>query len=118
MISKKFKIFIIVVLAAGFLILLLRKSPAGGSVQTVNFKSGDTFFDTPSIKAKVGTNLLFKVQNTGRHTFMINELNFRKELPEGKSEFTLKLDKKGIFTYYCDVSGHRAAGQFGTLFVE
>lgn len=118
MVNKKFKIIIIVVLAIGFLILLLRKTPISGSVQTVNFKSGDTFFDTPSIKAKVGTTLLFKVQNSGRHTFVINEFNFRQELPEGKSEFTLKLDKKGVFTYYCDLPGHRAAGQFGTLFVE
>lgn len=118
MLNKKFKILIIAVLALGFLILLLRNNTARASVQTVNFKSADTYFDTPSIKAKVGTTLLFKVQNTGRHTFVINELNFRKELPEGKSEFTLKPDKKGIFTYYCDVSGHRQAGQFGTLFVE
>ena len=115
---KKYIPLLVALIVIGLVVILFKGSKSASKVQTVNFKSGDVFFDTTSIKTKAGTTLLFKVQNSGKHTFVIDELKFKKELPEGASEFKLEVKKKGVFSYYCDVSGHRKAGQFGTLFVE
>ena len=116
--NKKYLPLLAVLLVIGLVIFLFKGRQSGAKTQTVEFKSGDIFFEPSSIKAKTGQTLIFKVQNSGKHTFVIDELNFKKELPEGASEFKLEVKKKGVFTYYCDLPGHRRGGQFGTLFVE
>jgi uncharacterized cupredoxin-like copper-binding protein len=37
--------------------------------------------------------------------------------PSGTHSFTLNL-KPGVYTFYCEVPGHREAGMFGTLTVK
>src|SRR3989344_3170578 len=114
--SNKFLfIFLLIATITGFGFLLSDRDRFDTDIQTVNLKSGDFFFIPNTVKAKEGQTLEFNIENSGMHTFVINELNLKKVLNEGKNSFKLKFDRRGMFTFYCDVAGHREAGQFGTL---
>ncbi|SRR5258706_12911617 len=88
----------------------------------IDLKSGNLFFDPDVIHAKVGDMLEFNVTNDGQHTFVIEDpktnFYFKRELTEKHVAFTLKVEEKGTFEYFCDISGHKVGGQKGTLIVE
>jgi nitrite reductase (NO-forming) len=50
------------------------------------------------------------------HTFTIDELGINIPVGGGLTVTSeIKVDKAGIFTFYCAVPGHRDAGMEGTL---
>lgn len=84
----------------------------------VSFKSGDTYFSLKEIRAKENQPIDFEVENEGEHTFVIDELGVRVYLEQGKNHFQITPLRKGEFIYYCDIPGHKAAGQWGKIIVE
>ena len=78
-------------------------------------------FDQPEIRTKVGQTVALRLENndTGGHSFDIDELNVHAPMPAGKPALALFTpNKPGTNTFYCDVPGHRDAGMVGTLIVE
>lgn len=119
----------IVILAGGYFILRgtspqppttqTPQSQVSGNGQMVMMNSGAFFLSPKEIRAKVGQPITVHVTAQGQHTFTIDELGVNVPTPSGKTtavEFTP--NKKGVFTFYCAIPGHRENGQVGTLTVE
>ena len=79
-----------------------------------------SFSFTPNtIQAKVGEPVRIDITSVAQHTFTIDELGVNVITPHGQiTEVEFTPDKKGTFQFYCSVSGHREAGQIGTITVE
>ncbi len=58
------------------------------------------------------------IQNTGFHTFTIDELGIDVPLRNGAEIVEFTPTQSGVFEYYCAVPGHRELGQVGLLTVE
>lgn len=87
---------------------------------TSYFDDAGKWFSLKEISVNKGDRVRIKVTNTkGTHDFNIDEYGIREATPLDKEvviEFTA--DKAGEFIYYCSMSGHRQAGQFGKLIVK
>lgn len=87
-------------------------------VRVISMRSGGFFFDPNALNLKLGQPVRLEIQSQGTHTFTIDEFNINVALKQGEVnviEFTP--DQTGTFEFYCDVPGHREAGQVGTLVV-
>lgn len=92
--------------------------PAPNPDVTIDLYSSSYKFEPDLIKVKQGQTVKFNVSNFGYHTFVIDKLNIKKVFAYENGSFTVKFDKPGTYTFYCDVEGHRQKGQYGTLMVE
>ncbi len=83
--------------------------------RTINMVSGNFFFSPNNMKLVKGEKVKINFQNTGIHTFTIDELgvNVRLTGRSGQVEFTP--NKAGKFRYYCAIPGHAEAGMIGGL---
>lgn len=88
------------------------------TVREINMTSGNLFFNPKNLTLVKGQPVRITFQNSGTHTFTINELGVNAALrgSSGVAEFTPT--KSGTFEYYCAVPGHREGGMFGSLLVE
>lgn len=88
------------------------------TTREINMVSGNLFFTPTNLTLVENQPVRITFQNTGTHTFTINELgvNFTISGSSGVAEFTPSTS--GTFEYYCAVPGHRQGGMFGTLTVE
>lgn len=85
----------------------------------VMIASSSFSFSPKEIRAKVNQPLTVHVSAQGRHTFTIDELGVNAETPDGQTTpVTFTPDKKGTFTFYCAIPGHKENGQTGTITVE
>lgn len=85
----------------------------------IEVESRAFFFKPDVFEVKAGEKVTVAVRSFGDHTFVIDELGVNVKTPDGqvtKIEFTPA--KKGVYRYYCSLSGHREAGQIGTLVVQ
>lgn len=98
-----------------------------GSAETGTVKEftveGSPFKFTPaSLEVNQGDRVKITFKNMqGMHDFVIDELNVKTQVlrTAGAQEVVeFVADKKGSFTYYCSVPGHRAQGMEGTLVVN
>lgn len=82
-------------------------------------QAGNFFFSPQRLEAEQKQSIVITIQNTGLHTFTIDELGVNERLP-GSGTYTVEFtpDKKGSFEYYCAVPGHREAGMVGVLMVN
>jgi plastocyanin len=88
------------------------------SVKEISMISGNLFFNPKNLTLKKDQPVKIVLQNTGTHTFTIDELGI-DELFQGDNpiiEFTPT--KSGVFEYYCAIPGHREGGMVGLLTVE
>lgn len=94
-------------------------SPAPVTVElTMNMDSGNFYFRPNTIAAKLNQPVTIKFNNSGFHTFTIDELGVNQTLSGSLSSFTFTPNKKGTFEFYCTVGNHRDLGQKGTITVE
>ncbi|OJI09483.1 MAG: hypothetical protein COV08_00900 [Candidatus Vogelbacteria bacterium CG10_big_fil_rev_8_21_14_0_10_49_38] len=74
-------------------------------------------FSLKELTVNQGDTVRIKVNvKSGNHNFYLDEFNIASETPTGEEtviEFVA--DQSGEFVYYCNMPGHRAAGQWGTL---
>lgn len=82
----------------------------------LTLSAGNFFFQPSSLSAESGKVSVTVSQNSGVHTFVIDELPVKESLVTGKT-FNFAADP-GTYEYYCDVPGHRDQGMAGTLTVD
>jgi uncharacterized cupredoxin-like copper-binding protein len=78
-------------------------------------------FAPTELRVKAGEIVALRLENRDNtpHSFNIDAFNVHIEMPPGESSLALfKASTPGIYTFYCDVPGHREAGMVGTLIVE
>ena len=83
----------------------------------ITIESGFPYFRPATLTLKKGEPVRLTINNTGTHTFTIDELGVNATLTNGTQVVEFTPDKVGTFAYYCAVAGHRLAGQVGTLTV-
>lgn len=85
---------------------------------TIEMESGNFFFAPNAITAEVGQEITINfANNSGTHTFAIDELGIDEFIVEGESlTFSADLDP-GTYSFYCSVGSHRELGMEGTLTV-
>ncbi len=90
-----------------------------GNGKMVMMDSSSFYFSPKEIQTNVGQPITVHVTAQGRHTFTIDELGVNVETSSGQTTpVTFTPDKKGVFTFYCAVPGHKENGQTGTITVE
>jgi len=89
------------------------------TVKQVDMKSGNFFFDPASIVVEAGQEVeITFTQNTGTHTFVIDELNLKATVKAGETIKFTAPEKGGDYSYYCNIGNHRAQGMEGILRVK
>ena len=89
--------------------------------RTFNMRAGSYFFAPNNITVNSGDLVEIKITAEGGmpHDFTIDEIGVKENLINNRVvvvRFTP--EKKGTYTFYCDVGNHRARGMFGTLTVK
>lgn len=85
---------------------------------TMNMDSGNFYFRPNTIQAKLNQPVTIKFNNSGFHTFTIDELGVNQTVSGSTGSVTFTPNKKGTFEFYCTVGNHRDLGQKGTITVE
>lgn len=86
--------------------------------QAIEMVSGNFFFTPKNLSLKKGEAVTIRFQNSGVHTFTIDELGVNIPLRGSSPVAEFTPEKSGTFEYYCAVPGHREGGMFGSLTVE
>ncbi|MCC7359835.1 MAG: cupredoxin domain-containing protein [Anaerolineales bacterium] len=82
--------------------------------------TAQTRFGQPELHAQVGVPVALRLENLdpSGHSFDIDELDVHASMPPGEAALALFTPTApGIYTFYCNVPGHREAGMIGTLIV-
>jgi plastocyanin len=94
------------------------KRPTGPAASTVKVTAGNFYFQPKRLSAQAGVVGIDLSSEGGLHTFVIDRLDGFK-LESSGHETTGKVDlQPGNYTFYCDISGHRAQGMEGTLTIS
>lgn len=120
------KIALMALAAALALVVTACGGGGGGAAReiTVNMGvNGAQAFDPATISATNGETLKINIVNkdtTQAHSLVIPDLNVKSsQVAPGKSEvLTVKVNKAGTISIYCDVPGHKDAGMVGKLEVK
>ena len=93
-----------------------------GNTEEFTIKIAEFSFDPDYIEVNQGDKVVITLKNKGKipHNLVISEFNVETKTIEPDEEDTINFiaDKKGQFTFYCSIEGHRNAGEFGELVVE
>ena len=95
-------------------------APKGASTETITVHAGNFYFKPNTITAKPGIATIDLVVDNNIHDFVFDGAysGFQLEADGGSSQ-SKKIDlKPGKYTFYCSITGHRAAGMVGTLTVK
>ncbi|MBI4713637.1 cupredoxin domain-containing protein [Candidatus Uhrbacteria bacterium] len=85
----------------------------------VELKSSNFTFEPKIINAAVGQKIEITFEeNSGFHTFVIDELDLKFAIKEGEKLKFSAPNTPGTYAFYCDVGSHRANGMEGTLVVK
>jgi plastocyanin len=97
------------------------KPPTGPSVQTLDIHAGNFYFKPDKLTAQAGITTMKLSDDGGIHTLVFDGANpgFMLEVSGGGDTSTEKVDlKPGKYTFYCNITGHRAQGMEGTITVK
>jgi plastocyanin len=73
---------------------------------------------TITVKAGTATTLVLSSKDLA-HDFTVDELHIHVHTDGGKTtRGAVRFDQPGNYTFYCSITGHRAAGMVGTLIVQ
>jgi plastocyanin len=95
--------------------------PKGAATETIPVEAGNFYFKPDKITAKPGIAKIELTAKAGIHDFVFDGAyqGFSLEADGGGGAQSKKIDlKPGTYTFYCSISGHRAAGMEGTLTVK
>jgi uncharacterized cupredoxin-like copper-binding protein len=95
--------------------------PTGASTETIAIEAGNFYFKPDAISAKAGIATIKLTAKNGIHDFVFDGAypGFQLEADGGGGSQSKKIDlKPGKYTFYCSITGHRAAGMEGTLTVK
>lgn len=97
------------------------KQPSGPSVQTLDISAGNFYFKPDKLDAKSGVTTIKLTDDGGIHTLVFDGAfdGFQLEVTGGGDTSTGKVDlQPGKYTFYCNITGHRAQGMEGTITVK
>ncbi|OYT41926.1 hypothetical protein B6U80_00005, partial [Candidatus Pacearchaeota archaeon ex4484_26] len=104
------------------LLNMTEKKEWNGNTEEFTIKIAEFSFDPDYIEVNQGDKVVITLKNKGKipHNLVISEFNVETKTIEPDEEDTINFiaDKKGQFTFYCSIEGHRNAGEFGELVVE
>jgi plastocyanin len=95
--------------------------PKGPSTETIPIRAGNFYFKPDKITAKPGIATIKLTSDNNIHDLVFDDAysGYKLEVSGGGSTDSKKIDlKPGKYTFYCSITGHRAAGMEGTLTVE
>jgi len=100
-------------------VLTIETNPSGQLAYTSKqaIATAGTVTITLINKSGVGHNIAIQAGNSGATQGSTPVLGHTPITPNGVHSFTVTL-KAGVYTYYCQVPGHREAGMWGTLTVK
>ncbi len=87
--------------------------PAFFDLQVIRYS-----FSPVTIVVERGQKVTLRIKDGEQHTFNIDELDIHTPLKHAEEVVTFTAEKSGIFTFYCDLPGHSAAGMVGQLIVK
>jgi len=93
-------------------------APPSSGVQEISMESGNLFFSPGKLTLTKGQPVKITFQNSGLHTFTIDELGVNVALTGNSGVVEFVPTKTGVFEYYCAVPGHREGGMLGSLTVN
>jgi uncharacterized cupredoxin-like copper-binding protein len=94
------------------------KRPTRPATSTVKVTAGDFYFKPKQLSAQAGVVGIDFSSVSGLHTFVIDRLDgFKLESSGHETTGNVEL-QPGKYTFYCDISGHRAQGMEGTLTIS
>jgi plastocyanin len=95
------------------------KEPTGKAVADLTFSAKNFSFTPKNADAPAGIIGITLKSTAGGHDFVIEGVpGFKLVTPGSGDSDSGKVDlKKGKYTFYCSLPGHRAAGMVGTLTV-
>src|SRR5262245_31438670 len=94
--------------------------PKGPSTETISVVAQNFSFTPKKITADPGIATIKLTAKNGIHDFVFDDAypGFRLEADGGSTD-SMKIDlEPGKYTFYCSITGHRAAGMEGTLTVK
>ena len=95
--------------------------PKGASTETLSIEAGNFYFKPDAISAKPGIATIELTAKNGIHNLVFDGayFGFMVEADGGGGTQSKKIDlKAGTYTFYCNITGHRAQGMEGTLTVK
>lgn len=99
-------------------ISLLENEEAQEGTRVIQMSSSAFFFDPSELELAVGEPVRLVIQNTGAHTFTVDDLGIDVALNESVEIIEFTPEEAGTFEFYCGIPGHREAGQVGTIIVR
>jgi plastocyanin len=94
------------------------KEPRGPAQATITIEGGNFFFEPKDSEAPAGVDAIRLESVEGLHTLVFDDgkvPGFKLEASSGNFD-ELKVDlKRGTYTIYCDIPGHREGGMEGTI---
>ena len=100
-------------------VLAIATNPTGLLAYTVKTATATAGKITITLtnKSGVGHNIAIQAGNSGATRARRRCSATRRSRPAASTRFTVTL-KAGVYTFYCQVPGHRQAGMWGTLTVK
>jgi plastocyanin len=95
--------------------------PKGASTETIDIEAGNFYFKPDKITVNPGIATIKLTAKNGIHDLVFDGAypGFTLEADGGGGAQSKKIDlKAGKYTFYCSITGHRAAGMEGTLTVK
>lgn len=93
-------------------------APTGPAIKTLSISAKNFAFTPSALSAPAGILQIDLTSSAGTHDLVIEGLpGFQLEVSDGGHTSGKVLLKKGKYTFYCSIPGHRSAGMEGTLTV-
>lgn len=92
-------------------------SPLSEAPKEINMVSSDLAFVPSSLSLKLNEPVKLVFNNSGTHTFTVDELGINVPLIGTSSSVEFTPVQAGAFEFYCSTPGHKEGGMKGTLTV-
>lgn len=97
-----------------------RVLPPAAGAQTIEIVARDFTYDPAEITVRAGEAVNIRVVNQGTvvHDLMIPGTGIHFMVPVGQSVTSgFKVNRPGVYEFFCGIPGHREAGMFGKITV-
>jgi len=84
----------------------------------IDIVSRNFSYDPEFIETESGETIVINFQNSGIHTFTIDELGIDEPLSGDSVIIEFTPERSGSFEYYCAIPGHKEQGMVGELIVN
>ena len=84
----------------------------------INIVSRSYIYDPEFIEVERGETVVINFQNSGIHTFTIDELGINESLSGSSATVEFTPEETGTFEFYCSIPGHKERGMMGELIVN